>query len=173
MSYRTGIVAAQDGKTVDDSPQAYRSDYGHLLVDTRPEVGHLGIYEGTCGAAVLTVNDGEIKEQIFASYKHELPFIPRATAYMLIRDAPASVAFLVGRYAGGFFGLFGFPVTETVFLRVNETHIHFIHKVSHAKIGGSPPAYNSIMQASKIRAKFIINSNEGPGMPYDTDNPWL
>lgn len=168
MSYRTGIVAAQDGKTIRDTPQAYRSDYGHLSIDTREEVGHIGIYEGKCGKLVLNTSN-TFKEEVFATYYHKLPFIPRVNCYMLIRDAPAILASLIGRYAGGniFYG--GVPMSESIFVRVDKDKIEFVHQSGTI----DATAYNSQLQDVVIRAKFMIFSNEAAGAPYQINFPSL
>ena len=168
MSYRTGIIAAQDGKTIDDVPQAYRSDYGHLLVDTREEVGHIGIFESKCGSQVLTVASNS-KEEIFKTIPHNLPFIPRVSAYMLIRDAPAIMASTVGWYAGGYIPYGGFPVSESIFVRVDAKNIYFVHQAATS----SATPYASQLQDVIIRAKYIINSNEAAGAPYEITLPFI
>lgn len=166
MSYRTGIIAAQDGKTIDDTPQAYRSDFGHLLVDTRPEANHIGIYEGKCGSELMSIVNGT-KEEIFFRIPHNLPFIPRVSVYMLIRDAPAALAPIVGWYAGGYFFSEGFLVNESVFVRVDEKNVYLVRRFSN----GLSNSYSSQFQDVLIRAKYIINSNEMANAPYEVSLP--
>ena len=166
MSYRTGIQAAQDGKTIDDTPLAYDSSYGHLMVDIRDEVGHIGIYEGYCGTQTLTIANGFL-EEIFLTIPHNLPFIPRVTAYMLIRDAPAFMAPLIGWYAGGHIFYGGVPMSEIILVRVDEKNVYFVHR--SGTIDGN--AYASQLQAVLIRAKYIINTNEMAGAPYEITYP--
>lgn len=168
MKSRNGIIAAQDGKTIDSLPLAYDSSYGHLKIDTRDGVGHIGIYEGKCGKLVLNTSN-TFKEEIFASYKHNLPFVPRVNCYMLIRDAPAFMASVIGRFAGGHIFYGGVPMSESVFVRITKERIEFVHRSGTI----DATAYNSQLQDMVIRAKFMIFSNEVAGEPYQLEFPQI
>ena len=167
MSYRTGIIAAQDGKTIRDEPQAYRSDYGHLLVDSRPEVGHLRIYEGRCGPQ-LTASQSAV-ENIFMSFKHNLPFIPRVSVYMLIRDGLPDQAPLIGKYAGGIIIREAFPISEQIRFGVNGTDVYLKHNFAVA----DTQTFTSQLDQLLIRAKIIVNVNDVAGEPYESQIPFL
>ena len=164
----SGIRAAQTGKTIDDRPLAYSSENGHLLVDAREELNRLTIYEGSCGPAVLNVVATTIgvevgKEQEFHSVRHGLGYVPRVQVNMLIRDAPAALAYTVGQYAGGYIPMPGTPASEKVFVRVTENYLYLMHQAQTSDL----TPYNSILQNMRIRAKIMINSNEVAGEPYD------
>lgn len=167
----SGIIAAQDGRTIEDTPLAYSSEYGHLKVDSRPELERLKIYEGTCGDSALSarrLNGGPIdtKQQVFYRLEHKLDYIPRVSVYMLIRDAPPVIAGFIGSFAGGFITNAGFPFEETIFFRVDEKYVYLIHRASALMFSDNP--YTSLMQTTRIRARIIINSNEVAGEPYES-----
>jgi hypothetical protein len=168
MSNRTGIQAAEDGKHIDDRPLAYSSEHGHLMIDTRPGVKHLDIYDGNCGKQVLVVNNNR-KEEIFYKIEHKLKYIPRVSVYMLIRDAPASLAFLIGRYAGGWIFTGGVPMSEGITTRVDEKYVYLVRYASMI----STSDYTSTLQDMKVRAKIMINSNEVAGEPYELGLAWI
>lgn len=166
---KTGIIAAQDGKTIDELPLAYSTEHSHLKVDSRPEMNRLKIYDDKCGTQVLSViattfGTAVTVEEVFYKLPHNLKYIPRVTAYMLIRDAPPALASLIGWFAGGYIEMPGAPASESVFFRVDETHISFVHTASTFAL----TTYNSILQNMIIRAKIIINSNEAADEPYDS-----
>ena len=168
MSNRTGIQAAEDGKSIDDRPLAYSSEHGHLMIDTRPGVKHLDIYDGKCGSQVLTVNNNR-KEQVFYKIEHKLPYIPRVSVYMLIRDAPAALASIIGRYAGGWIFYGGVPMSEGIVTRVDERYVYLVHYASMISTGD----YNSILQDMKVRAKIMINSNDVADESYELGLAWV
>lgn len=176
MSYRTGIIAAEDGKTIDDVPQAYRSDYGHLKIDSRASAKHMGIIDTKVNVPTRTVNGGAdaLFEDVFYTLEHHLPFIPRASIYMLVRDANPTLAASIGRYYGGNIGIqpFGF-INEGVFMRVNDKTIQLVRRLEAFNAGFPGTSFQSIMQDTLIRAKYMIFSNEAADTPYDTRLPYI
>jgi len=164
---RTGIIAAPEGGTLLDEPLNYSSERSHLLVDPSPSKGHLKILEMN-GGIMLTVstNTPETKEYIFYSQDHKVTaFIPRVSVRFYTRQVPPALSGTEGQYSSYLFAG-GVPFSESVFFRVDEKKVYFVHQVRSTS--GPSQSYNSIMQDILFRIKLTIFQNEGLDEPYDS-----
>lgn len=176
MSYRTGIIAAEDGKTINDEPLAYRSDLGHLKIDTRDGSNHLRLFDikPSVPARNLNAATDALFDDEFFSIEHNLPFIPKASVFMLLRDAPATMATMLGRYYGGnIYVQQATFATETIFMRVDAKSIHLIRRAQSYNIGFPATNRTTLVQDTLLRVKYMIFSNEASSSPYDTTLPFI
>lgn len=175
MSYRTGIIAAEDGRTINDTPLAYNSSYGHLKIDTRPEVKHIDKFDITMGGPTWNTNAGAdfSAEHVFFEIEHHLPYIPRASVYMLVRDAPASFVSLLGKYVGGTLYAGAAWWEERAFMRVDSKKIQLIRSIRAYNTGFPATTRTSQLQSCRVQVKYMIFSNEAAGTPYETSLPFI
>ena len=176
MSYRTGIIAAEDGKTINDTPLAYRSDFGHLKIDTRPSSKHMGLFDIKPNVPTRTQNAGTdaLFDDVFWSIEHNLPFIPKVSLFMLLRDAPATMATMLGRYFGGnLYVQQAVSANESVFMRVDAKTVKLVRRAQSYNVGFPSTNYTTLMQDSLLRVKYMVYSNEASDTPYDTALPYL
>lgn len=164
---RTGIIAAMDGRTLNDRPLAYSSETSHLLVDTATSKGHLKIMEMNGGDPIsIDTSSAQKKDFIFYSQPHGLKIIPRVSVRFYTRQVPAAMSGAEGQYSSYlFYG--GIPFSEQIFFRVDKTHVYFVHRVNSIFLGPTQ-FYNSIMQDILFRIKLTIFQNEGLDEPYES-----
>jgi len=175
MRSTTGIIAAEDGYTINDTPLAYNSSNSHLIIDSREESRHLGIVDMYCGSQIWTLDSGVASyyEEVFYEIKHNLPFIPKVMLYALIRDTPAALSGLIGYYTGGYLNSVGGGfaiIREAIYARVGKTSIKFI-RVASSDGTLTDPAYRFTVQSEfhkvRLRYKYMILSNEESDEEYD------
>lgn len=163
----TGIVAVEAGGTLQDE-LAYDSTLHHLLVDTRPGVDHVKIFEtkgGLTSATYAGATGGVLNEEVW-KIKHNLPFIPRVALYMLVRDAPASAATFIGDYNSRIVVAAGLS-EDTVYYRVDKTHVYLLRRFEVFAVPGNLNNYSSFAQDMLLRIKYLIFNNEALDEPYD------
>lgn len=173
MKTVSGIIAAQDGQTINNLPLAYNSSNSHLIIDSRESSGHLGIKDLYCGSQVWTLDSGiaSYNEEIFLEIYHGLPFIPKVLLYSLIRDAPPTFASFIGYYMGGYidYGAAG-VFNERIWAKVGKTSIKFMRSASSSGVI-TDPAYrytmSSTFQKFRMRYKYMICSNEESSEEYE------
>lgn len=165
----TGIIVALDGETLDSDPLAYDSRLGHLLVDLDPVMQHADVFDTSGGTApwTMTSNAPQSREETIWSIRHNLPYIPRVQAYMFIRDADPMNASLLGYYASAFqTGGIGSKVEE-IFFRVDKDYLSIKRTMSVPLITPAQ-SFTSSLQDWLLQVRYIINSNETAGTPYET-----
>lgn len=164
---RTGIVAAQDGKTLKDEPLFYSSERSHLIVDPSKSKGHLQLLDMNGGIA-MTVSTavGEKKEYVFFKQAHGLSYIPKVTVRFYTRQVPAAMSGAEQQYSSFiFFG--GIPFYEQIFFRVDGDYVYFVHEVGSIT-SSLIQSYTSIMQDILFTIKLTVFLNEGMDEPYES-----
>lgn len=180
MIINSGIITAEDGYTINDTPLSYDSTNSHLIIDSREVSGHLGIRDGYCGSQIWTLDSGikSYYEEVFFEIKHGLTFIPKVLAYALIRDTPVAGATDIGYYNGGYYQLYLVrPImSEEVFIRVNGDSVKFIRAAQSNGIL-TDPLYRFTRQTQlhqlKMRYKYMICSNEESKEEYEIRTGYL